>query len=136
MRATSSGSFTARRCSTKPPAGTSSARSPTSSPRCLCARTVRWASSKPSRRLSVVPSGADEIRDHGTTAPFLSGLDVREVYLDHGHARDLERIPDRVAVVGPGARIQDQPVGELGSLMQPLDVLVFGVRVKEGRLHA
>ena len=59
--------------------------------------------------------------------PLLPVFDVREVHLDDRALRKLERVADRVAVVRPGARVDDEATGGVAELLAPLDVLAFVV---------
>ena len=74
--------------------------------------------------------------EHRVAPPLLARTDVGEVDLDRGHAGDLERVADRVAVVRPGAGVEQRRVGELRETMQVLDELRLAVGVKEARLQA
>ena len=55
--------------------------------------------------------------------------------LDRGQAGQLQRVADRVRVVGPGARVEDDPVGEPLQAVQVLDELALVVGLKEPRLE-
>src|SRR4029079_5691693 len=52
-----------------------------------------------------------DVGEHRVPPPLLTLLDVRQVDLDDGNAEDLERVPDRVAVVAPRAGIDDHAAG-------------------------
>src|SRR5437899_2862228 len=70
-----------------------------------------------------------QVRDHRDAAPLLAPVDVREVHLDERSRVRLERIVDRVAVVRPGAGIDDHAVGPVERVVAPLDVLALAVRL-------
>ena len=61
----------------------------------------------------------DEVGDHRGAAPLLALVDVRQVHLDDRHVEDLERVVDRVAVVRPGAGVDDQAVGVAVGVVDP-----------------
>src|SRR6266511_4560359 len=48
-----------------------------------------------------------EVGDDGLTTPLLSLVDVGEMNFDDGRLEQLERVPDRVAVVRPRPGIDD-----------------------------
>src|SRR5215211_6076241 len=72
----------------------------------------------------------DHVFDDRVAPPLLSLLDVREVNLDDGHLEQLEGVPDRVAVVRPRSRVDDDGVGPVARVVAPLDVLALVVRLK------
>src|SRR5918996_5786804 len=72
----------------------------------------------------------DHVFDDRVAPPFLPLLDVRKVYLDDGHLQQLEGVPDRVAVVRPRSRVDDDRVGPVAGVVAPLDVLALVVRLK------
>jgi hypothetical protein len=51
------------------------------------------------------------------------------VHLDDRPASELERVADRIAVVRPGAGVDDEAVGGLPQLLAPVDVLALAVRL-------
>src|SRR4051794_27669325 len=65
----------------------------------------------------------------------LARVDVREVHLDGGQPRDLDRVAQRPRIVCPRARVEDQPVGEVGRLVQLLHELGLVVGLEEARLQ-
>src|SRR4051812_48484196 len=71
----------------------------------------------------------DDIRDHAVAAPLLALLDVREMNLDYRHLEQLERVADRIAVVAPRARVEDQPVDVVVRVVDPFDELALAVRL-------
>ena len=77
-----------------------------------------------------------EVADDRHAAELLARLHVAEVHLDRRQRRDLERVADRPRVVGPGAGVQHEPVGDLGDLVQLLDELALEVRLQEADLEA
>ena len=68
-------------------------------------------------------------------APLLALVDVGEVDLDRGQPGDLERVADRLAVVGPGAGVEQRRVGDLGQPVQALDEVALVVGLKERDLE-
>ena len=62
-------------------------------------------------------------------------LDVGQVDLDRGQAAQLERVPDRVRVVRPGARVEHQAVDGPGRLVERLAEVALVVGLREGRLE-
>src|ERR687898_1782892 len=72
----------------------------------------------------------DDVLDDRVAPPLLALLDIREVYLDDGHPEQLEGVPDRVAVVRPRSRVDDDGVGPVARVVAPLDVLAFVVRLE------
>ena len=50
--------------------------------------------------------------------------------LDHRHVDDLESVPNRVAVVRPGARVDDDAFCPASHVVAPLDVLALVVRLE------
>ena len=70
-----------------------------------------------------------------TAPPLLAGVDVGEVDLDRRQAGQLERVADRVGVVGPGAGVEDDPVGDALEAVQMLDELALVVGLEEARLE-
>ena len=70
-----------------------------------------------------------EVGDHRVAPPLLALVDVREVHLDDRDLEDVERVVDRVAVVRPRARVDDQPVGVAVGVVDPVDVLALVVRL-------
>ena len=72
--------------------------------------------------------GHDFLQDR-EAPPLLALLDVGQVHLDDGRGEELDRVADRVAVVRPGARVQDDPVGPAAGLVAPVDVLALVVRL-------
>ena len=75
-------------------------------------------------------SVVDDVLDHRDAAPFLALADVREVNLDDRHGEELERVPDRVAVVRPGAGVDDHAVGPAPRLVAGVDELALVVRLE------
>src|SRR6185436_12167175 len=55
--------------------------------------------------------------------------------LEGGNGRQLERIADRVAVVRPGAWIEQEAVGQSWRVVQTFHVLALGVGLEEARLE-
>jgi hypothetical protein len=51
------------------------------------------------------------------------------VHLHDRPASELERVADRIAVVRPGAGVDDEAVGRLPQLLAPVDVLALAVRL-------
>ena len=78
----------------------------------------------------------DEAVEDRDPAPVVARLDVGEVDLDRRQAGDVEGVGDRAAVVGPGAGVDDDGVGEVGQPVQVLDELALGVGLEEDRLEA
>src|SRR5262245_45461865 len=70
-----------------------------------------------------------EVGDHRIAPPVLPLVDVGEVNLDDGHLQDLDSVADRKAVVGPGGGVEDDTLGDLGHLVEPVDVAPFAVRL-------
>src|SRR5918992_396341 len=86
---------------------------------------------------AVAADAADhEVGYHRRAPPLFARVHVGEVHLDGRTVGDLERVPNRVAVVRPRTRVYEQRVRELGRLVQPLDVLSLGVRLEEARLES
>ena len=56
--------------------------------------------------------------------------------LDGRQAGQLERVPDRVGVVRPRARVEDDPVGQVVEPVQMLDELALVVGEEEPGLQA
>jgi hypothetical protein len=77
-----------------------------------------------------------QLGDHGPAPPLLALVDVRQVHLDERHLEQFERIANRVAVVRPGARVDDDAARPLEGVMAPVDVLAFAVRVPAARSAA
>src|SRR5215217_2813769 len=80
----------------------------------------------------LIPVGAsadhtvvDDVFDHGDAPPFLARSDVRKMHLDDRHGEELERIPDRVAVVRPRAWIDDDAVRPRTRLVAGVDELAL-----------
>ena len=61
--------------------------------------------------------------------PVVARVDVGDVHLHERAAGELERVTDRVAVVRPGACVDDEAGGRLTELLAPLDVLALAVRL-------
>src|SRR4051794_6438275 len=57
------------------------------------------------------------------------------MHLDERQPRDLDRVAQRPRVVRPRARVEDQPVGVVGGLVQLLHELTLVVGVEEARLQ-
>src|SRR5581483_10241967 len=70
-----------------------------------------------------------ERRDDGVATPLLALLDVRQMHLDERHVEDLERIVDRVAVMRPRSRVEDDAVDVAVGVVDPADVLALAVRL-------
>ena len=51
------------------------------------------------------------------------------MHLDHRHREQLDGVPDRVAVVRPRGRVEDDAVGSVERLVAPVDVLALAVRL-------
>ena len=65
-----------------------------------------------------------------SAAPLLALVDRRQVHLDRRQAGHLERVADRLGVVRPRARVEDQP-GRRSRLVQLLAELALVVRLEE-----
>src|SRR4051812_19105909 len=70
-----------------------------------------------------------EIRDDGDAPPVLALVDVGEMNFDDRRVEQLERVTDRVAVVGPRAGIDDDTVGPIERLVDPVDELALVIRL-------
>src|SRR5262245_32204856 len=77
-----------------------------------------------------------EVRDHRRPAPLLALVDVGEMNLDDRRLEQLERVPDRVAVVRPRGRVDDDAVRPVERFMDPVDVLALVVRLFALRTRA
>ena len=73
-----------------------------------------------------------QLPDHGMAAPLLALVDRRQVNLDRRDGRELERVADRVGVVRPRTRVEQQAVGPLGGDVQALAELALVVCLPEG----
>src|SRR4051812_48656783 len=58
------------------------------------------------------------------------------MHLDRGQAGDVERVADRVRVVGPRAGVQDEPVGQRRRAVEQLAELALVVRLRERQLES
>src|SRR3954447_9263145 len=72
-----------------------------------------------------------EVGNDRVAPPLLARFDVREVNLDRRQAHELERVPDRVRVVRPRARIQHKRIGGVGGRVQRLAELALVVGLIE-----
>src|SRR3954449_12564703 len=64
-------------------------------------------------------------------AELLAGVDIGEVHLDRGQPGDLQRVADRPRVVRPRPRVEHDPVGVVGRLVELLDELALVVALEE-----
>ncbi len=55
--------------------------------------------------------------------------------LDRRQPRDIERVGDRAAVVGPGSGVDQGGVGDVGKPVQVLDELTLVVGLEEDRFQ-
>ena len=77
-----------------------------------------------------------DVGEHGQVAPLLALLGVGEVHLDRGQPRHLDGVAQRPRVVGPGAGVEQEPVGVVGGAVQLVDVLALVVGLEEAHLEA
>ena len=71
-----------------------------------------------------------QVADHGHAPPLLPLVHGGQVHLHRRQVRHLERVADRPRVVGPRARVEDQPVGALAGPVQPLAELALVIRLR------
>src|SRR5689334_7973128 len=64
-------------------------------------------------------------------AKRFSAVNIRQMYLDHRQLRRLERVEDSDRSVCVGAGVEDNAVGILTSLLDPVDQLAFVVGLAE-----
>src|SRR6185312_14688144 len=67
----------------------------------------------------------------GIVAEFLAAEDVREMHLDDRQGGGGERVEDGYGGVGIGAGVEDDAVGALPRLLDPVDELALVVRLAE-----
>src|SRR3990170_7349403 len=91
---------------------------------------------EPLERLPV-PLGAlsqdavrDHVLDHRAAPPLLPLGDVREMDLDDRPPEELDGVADRVAVVRPRTRVEDDPVRPAPRVVAPVDELALVVRLE------
>src|SRR5215211_3567403 len=109
-----------------------------------CARSLfRPTSVREEHERVVVAIGAfaenalgDDIGDHGDPAPFLPLLDVGEMHLDDRHREEVERVADRVAVMRPSPRVDDDAARPPARLVAEIDVLTLAVRLEAANVAA
>ena len=102
----------------------------------LISASLSTASRYPSTPFPLTRSGDDAVQ-HRVPTELLALLDVGEMDLGDGSAHHLERVPDRVAVVRPGAGVDDHRAGALhGQAVQLLDHLALEVRLEGPDLEA
>ena len=78
--------------------------------------------------------GCDAL-EHGVAAPFLARADVGQVDLDGRQACELDGVADRVAVVSPGAGVEQGGIGDLGQAMEVLHELALVVGLEKPHLE-
>src|SRR5690606_40999691 len=61
----------------------------------------------------------------------LAPVDVRKMYLDHGQLGGAQRVQDGDRGVRVGARVDDDSVGGLARLLDPVDELTLVIRLPE-----
>ena len=70
-----------------------------------------------------------EVGDHGEPPPLLALVHVGQVHLDDRLREQLDGVVDRPAVVRPRRRVEDDAVGHVERLVQPVDVRALVVRL-------
>src|SRR5438552_3128649 len=80
-------------------------------------------------------SVGDQIGDHRPPPPLLALVHVGKVYLNDRLPERLERVVNRVAVVRPRTWIDDQRVGVVVGVVDPLDELALAVRLTAANAH-
>ena len=74
--------------------------------------------------------------EHRHAPERLAVLDVGQVHLHRRQPGDLDGVAQRPRVVRPGARVEQQPVGVVGRLVDLLDVVALVVGLEEPGLQA
>ena len=80
--------------------------------------------------------GHADALEHGHAPELLTRLHVGQMHLHRGQSGDLDGVAERPRVVRPRARVQHEPVGVVGRLVDLLDVLPLVVGLEEACVQA